>query len=503
MSADLLVRADASATIGTGHVMRCLALADAWRASGGEPALVTRELPEALARRWRDGGHEIIRIDRDDDLLKPSIAEDASWVVVDGYHIHVELQSAARERGLGVLVIDDHARIGRYDADLVLDQNLDAPRQAYLASGRIILAGPRYALLRREFANRAGGGDRAKDPPCGLLVTLGGSAPADLYRTVLRGAHRCADVLRDVLVVVGPLQDRGEEISEEARRLGLRVKSAPEDMATLMRGADLAVSAAGSTTWELCAMGVPPILVTVSDNQDPVQHALVRARIAEGLGTHVGLSPETVSVAVRRLAVDPAERSRRAAAAVALVDGLGTERAVTRLRARQVDLRPVAASDAEILWKWANDPVTRAMSFDPRPIPREEHVSWLKRKLGDSKVRFYLAVVAGRPVAQVRFDGETNHSLVINVSVAPEHRGRGLGAVAIRAATDRVFEETSSPRVIAWVREDNLASRRTFLKADYDLSGEDGQRAALRFEARRQSETLVPRPGMPGGEPEE
>jgi len=156
----LLVRVDSGINIGSGHVMRCLALAQAWQDDAGDVVFVlATESPNAEARLTAEG-FEVVYIN-----AKPGSAEDArlttklahkygaSWVVVDGYHFDGDYQKIIKEAGLNLLFIDDYGHADYYPADIVLNQNIHADEDLYRnrASYTKLLLGTRYVLLRREF----------------------------------------------------------------------------------------------------------------------------------------------------------------------------------------------------------------------------------------------------------------------------------------------------------------------------------------------------------------
>jgi UDP-2,4-diacetamido-2,4,6-trideoxy-beta-L-altropyranose hydrolase len=455
MSAGLLVlRADGGPGIGSGHLGRQLALAEAWRDAGGQVRLVTHTAPLEWVQRYQAEGVEVV---------EPSTGWErsgAAWTSLDGYRFDIRLQERLRSGGR-LLVVDDHGTIGRYAADLVLDQNLGASDEMYRhrSGDTELLLGFRYALLRREFRRSPA------DPPVPaharrLLVSLGGDPPDWAVRGV------------EVAVARVP-------------ELAARWMSGGGGVAEAMAASDMALSGAGVTAWELCAMGVPSVLLVLADNQRPVAEGLVGAGASVSAGDG-GVEPDELALLLGSLAADPAMRRKLADTGRRLVDGRGARRVVTRLLASLVSLRPAEASDARQLWEWVNEPHARAMSFTQRPIPWEEHVEWLGAKLRDPDSHIFMAELEGRPVGQVRFD-VAGTDAEIAISVDAVERGRGLGAALIAAATRRLFETSPTGAIVARVRPENRASAMGFLDGDYQFEAEesDGQLTWLRYAFRR------------------
>lgn len=136
----------------------------------------------------------------------------------------------------------------------------------------------------------------------------------------------------------------------------------------------------------------------------------------------------------------------------------------------EVRLRRATGADARILWTWANDPVVRAAAFHPEPIPWASHVQWLDARLRSERCLLFIAESGGRPVGQVRFDVEPGGTAEIDVSIAAESRGRGLGAAVLRLACD-AYHAHASETLVAHVRPDNVASARAFERAGFARAG--------------------------------
>jgi len=104
--------------------------------------------------------------------------------------------------------------------------------------------------------------------------------------------------------------------------------------------------------------------------------------------------------------------------------------------------RRAAADDAELLWRWANDPETRGNAFDPSPIPYESHLNWLQARLASAATLWWIFSDIAGPVGQVRFD-VTDTVADIDISVARERRGQGHGRTMLVQAIRHLREERS------------------------------------------------------------
>lgn len=339
----LVIRADASIGRGTGHVMRMLALAQAWRRAGGTATFLGRFV-KSVEQRLEVEGFEHSSIPaqhpdaRDleatlallDDLSEPSPV----WVAADGYHFDQAFQRAIRAAGAQLLVVDDLVHQDRYIADLFVNQNIRAKELQYeFAPHTTAFLGTRYAMLREEFLVPRRSERESTNGELGLLVTLGG---ADSGGAVLRVLDGLADEPMpgvSTKVVVGgasphisEVEDRGQELEQ------LEVIVDTHEMPGLMEWADLAIAAGGSTSWELCHRGVPMILMRTAGNQRLICAGLSDAGAAVNLGPATTVQPKQIVQAVNRLSSDPGTLERMANCARTIVDGLGADRIVSRMR---------------------------------------------------------------------------------------------------------------------------------------------------------------------------
>lgn len=478
----LIVRADAGVEIGTGHVMRCLALAQAWRDAGGRVVFAMAGTTSAIRGRVADEAGEIVEI-----TSAPGTAEDArqtiaaaraqraEWLVIDGYHFGTEFQCALKDSGFKVLVVDDYGHARHYFADLVLNQNVFASESMYSNrdSNTLLLLGPRYCLLRREFA--AWRAWKREVPPMGrrLLVTMGGSDPANVTTKVI-DALRLIDLNElETIIIVGGSNPHPEFVQlPNCAGRRIRVLRDVTNIAELMAWADVAVSSAGTTCWELCFLSLPSLLVDVAENQTASARELARRGCAIHLGNAKDFSPEQAAIQLTKLLTSEQARHDLSARCHELVDGRGAERVVSSMRAR-LRLRPVREQDCRIFWEWVNDPQSRAAAFSSAPVPWEQHKGWFASKMKDPNCRILVAENGeGRPEGQFRVDWHSDQDGYIDVSVAPECRGTGKGRVLIDIGASILFAERGE-RLHALVKAENVASRRAFEQAGFTSVGEE------------------------------
>lgn len=487
----LLIRVDAGVEMGTGHVMRCLALAEAWQRRGGAAVFLSYCPFEGLRRRVRAAGAELVFLPRPEadsqrlaELLRntglarsAAAACDPVWVVLDGYHFDFECQQVVRNLGCRLLAVDDFAHAGRYQAEVVLNQNAAAEEIDYLYyEGTALLLGSSYALLRPEFQAWRDWQRSTPQRADKILVTCGGSDPPNATARVLEALALLADRELQVRVIVGAGNPHRESLQRLARAGAGRIKllTDVEQMAELMAWADVAVAAAGSTCWELAYMQLPALLLSIAANQDPLAQAMDGARAAESLGRAEEASPQRIARKLAQLCDDQPLRTEFAAAGRGFIDGAGADRVVTIMHAlssilprAEVRLRRVVRDDLMALWRLSNEPSVRQSSLCTERIFLEEHTQWFEDRLENPKVRMWALEFQSLLLAYVRYTCLDADTAEISLAVSPAFRRRGLALrllVETRAAAHR---ELAVRQLQAVIREENTASASAFRKAGY------------------------------------
>jgi len=337
MNDTLLIRADASVRMGTGHVMRCLGLAQAWQDEGGRVVYAMAAASPGMEERLRAEEIEVRRL-----AVEPGSAEDAlatietaktegiAWIVVDGYHFDEPFQRTVKQAEQRLLAVDDFGKLPHYWADIVLNQDPIAEESLYgnREPYTRLLLGTEYTFLRREF--RARPSARRQTPPVArkLLVTMGGSDPDNVTEKVIRSLDSVAVDGLEAIVLVGPSNPHGPRLEVAARECRARIQLLrnPPNIPELMAECDMAVTAGGSTIWELAYFGMPCIVLTLAENQEPVAQLLHRRGACLGLGPDARKAAADLAATISALCHDPTARAALGAKLGAAIDGRGAER---------------------------------------------------------------------------------------------------------------------------------------------------------------------------------
>ncbi len=475
----IIFRADASAEIGTGHVMRCLALAQALIDGGGEAIFAMSEVTEKLAERLEKEKCKIIRLDSrpygEEDVNETGkIAQElnVSWVIIDGYNFGAKYQAFWKEKPTHTLFVDDYGHAGYYCTDAVLNQSLYAHEELYRERDPYtnLLLGTPYVMLRREFLQYRRNSKSIPEEAKHIVVTLGGADIRNITKTVIETLQKLSQFDTETKVVVGGSSPHMEELKELTEKspvpmeLLYNIKNMPE----LMSWADLAISAGGTTCYELSFMGVPTIALILADNQVAFAEQMDASGTIKSLGKPSPILEEQLAEELERMITDREARTNMIKQQSALVDGYGVDRILMHLFDEELRLREANESDEELLLSWSNDPVTRQSSFSSSSIKPEEHSTWFQNKLNDPNSLLFVGVNQDeREVGIVRFDLEGNEA-DISISISPNHRQQGLGQKLLELGCEILFAKTDVSLINAYVKPQNVASMHLFEKIGFN-----------------------------------
>lgn len=486
------IRTDASPALGSGHVMRCLALADALAARGASVRFLTRELPAHLAGLLARHGHAhvtlelaapgegeeapqaawpVARQEQDARATQAALAGDSpDWLVVDHYGLDARWEIALKASAKRLFAIDDLTRA--HACDLLLDANHHVgarARYAQAAPGARLLLGPSYLLLRPEFAQARRAVAVRSGPVRRLLVFLGGMDAGNATGRVLQAIGLLRDPPPELDVVVGAAHPALAEIQAFcAARPQFRCHVQTQDMAGLLAAADAAVGAGGGASWERCCLGVPTLALALAENQVAVLAEAAAAGLV--LLPDGGLpGPERIAVHLEALLHNEALRRRLSATGMATVDGRGTARVTAALLGAGIVMRPARPEDCDCLHPWRNAPAVRAASRTAGEITLAEHRRWFAAVLAAPDRLLLVGEDAQGAVGVVRFDAAGGGAEAeVSIYLAADRHGQGLGPGLLHAAETWLARHRPSVRVVhAEVLAGNTPSMALFEEAGY------------------------------------
>jgi UDP-2,4-diacetamido-2,4,6-trideoxy-beta-L-altropyranose hydrolase len=465
-----------------------MALADAMRLCGVRTHFICRLLPAELAYELKNRGHDVTVIsscagyeikegkqlahaawlsvsqEQDAEDTLSALDGNCDFLVVDHYALDSRWESRLRSVASSILVIDDLSD-RPHESDILLDQNfyfgMTKRYEGKIPSYCNVLAGPRFALLRTEFADLHLKAKARNGPVKRVLVFLGGSDAGDFTTLTIRALSMTTLVFVRVDIVIGSQHPNPKGIEQECKRLGFFFHVQTRDIATLMAEADLCIGSGGSACWERCCLGLPTLTLTVASNQ----HQLVHDAGLEGFLHAPEFDPENLEEFARHIevfAASPLFRECLSRRGLALVDGHGANRVLRALGLTSISLRIAKMEDSASLFLWRNHESVRKVSRNTESINWDLHQHWLADTISDPNRYLLIGEQNSLAVGVVRFDVQ-GQSAEVSIYLCPGEHPAGLGSELL--ATAEKWLGSTRPdihSICAVVLEDNLASHRLF-----------------------------------------
>lgn len=496
----VVIRADASSYIGSGHIMRCLVLADALKHDGHDVVFATRPQNGDLVSLIKQRGFSIYALQQPSNWLVPSTTADyvawlqvsehddaqecatafdsADLVITDHYGISTQWHKVVKQAyNCKIIAIDDLVRA--HAADLIIDQTLlREPSEYHLLNPKTTaLTGTQYAIINTHFSHRHSSQLTALNALLNtprVLLSMGGIDAPNATLQVLNVLKESANP-PITTVLLSPRAPHYKSVTEFAveHSAWLTHIDFVEDMAALMCEHDVAIGAPGSTSWERACVGLPSIVIALADNQQTICKNL------EAVGAAISIELETINKnlmkAYEQLITD---YSKMRTINLQLCDGQGVKRImkhITQLLSGSLTLRLATKIDIKQVYDWQCKPETRRYALNKDVPSLVEHQVWMTKKLASKNDYFYIIELTlnkgekAISVGVVRLDMAPDNTYTISIFIAPEHFGKGVAKFALKQID--ILHPTEI--IHAVVLKENTASQVLFSRAGYQRINEE------------------------------
>ena len=485
-------RTDASSYIGSGHVMRCITLAEELNNLGVSVVFITLNCQGNLNQYIRNKGFKISpisttipdnfkdtnnskntgiwsneQLNKDaEETIRLLNKEKPNWLVIDHYSIDITWENRLRPYVEKIMVIDDLAN-RQHSCDLLLDQNYTHNRNRYshlLNPSVTKLLGPQYALLRKEFTVDQPEFEKNKLIE-NIFIFFGGSDPGNLTGITLKALTYCKINYSNIDVVIGSSNCHKKEVTSLVEKLHkATLYEQVDNISDLMRKADISLGAGGTSTWERMVIGLPSIVVTIADNQVPSIKDLDKDNYLIWIGNANRVSKSIICNALSDAIQNYDDLKEMSQKGKKLVSRLGS-RTVAKILSTGPDkdtlfVRESVYSDYLLYWYWVNDPAVRNNSFKQQDIALKDHQVWFENCLDNPNTILLVIESNLSAIGQVRFDYFDSY-YTIDYSISRQFRGFGLGRVVLSRAID-YLKKYGSFTLIGDIKESNLASCKVF-----------------------------------------
>jgi UDP-2,4-diacetamido-2,4,6-trideoxy-beta-L-altropyranose hydrolase len=487
-------RVDAAMQIGTGHVMRCITLADALiKLDDTKIHFICRYLPASLRQMIEEKGFELSILPTSAQLNEPSGLAHASWLgvpqevdaratlslmqsdvydwlIVDHYALDVCWEKILRPAVKKIMVIDDLAD-REHDCDILLDQNLYVDQETRY-KGKVpsqckMLVGSRYALLRDEFAEYRKTVKPKTKQVKRILVFFGGVDANDFTTKTVMALSQITDSKFWVDVVIGDQHPNKDGVEGLCQRLGYTCYVQTDRMAELMANTDFAIGAGGGAVWERACLMLPTLSIPIAQHQIKQLGDIALSGVTYTFDAE-DYTADKIKKHVEVLIENNALRSLLSARSSETVDGKGVSRVIKFLRSElEINIREADLSDKKSLFAWRNHPEIRAVSFNKSEIMWQHHQDWFSALLADGNRVLLIGEYKNQPVGVVRLDLEDDVAAV-SIYLVQKDGNVGMGMPLLVSAEKWIFKHRKKiKKLTAQVLEHNKVSQSFFVKAGF------------------------------------
>lgn len=487
----VVFRVDSSTRMGIGHLMRCLTLAKALRERAIQTQFICRELAGNLIALLQQNAIPVtvlptpsgndttsnedyaawLGVTQETDAkqtIKVLNCDKPDWLIVDHYGLDIEWEQYLRPHIVKLMVIDDLAN-RHHDCDLLLDQNY-SPDVEKRYAGLVpesceLYIGPRYALLRAEYAayrktirDRTGLAER-------VLIFFGGTDSKNMTGLTLEALTHPNLTHLNVDVVIGANNPHMKAIEQQVLLRPLtKLHGHRPHLADLMTQADLAFGAGGATTWERMCLGLPTVVISLAENQRPASEALAEAKLVQYAGHFSNITLTQLTQELQQLSHNAERLADLSTQNLLQVDGLGALRMVEVIcpsSKKQIRLRSACKEDIYLYYNWANEHEVLKNAHNRSTISWKTHQTWFADKLHDINSHLFVLEETGLPLGQIRFDRDGDEAR-IDYSLDKIVRERGWDSLLVALGAD-LMQQIEPVRLCAKVKAGNEVPSAIFL----------------------------------------
>jgi len=451
---------------GYGHITRCLSLYQAFEEKGIQPVIIANcdDTGKNLAGNAKLSVYNWI--EEKEKLLSTIAGGDV--IVIDSYLAPKEYYTAISENTITPVYIDDYLRID-YPRGIIINGTIGAEKFPYKKNNdQIFLLGVDYIPIRKEFWDIE---TVPNQPEINILVIFGGYDSRNLTTSVLNELlNKYPSLIFNV--VLGHSSNPDIE-NIKNKNLNIYHQLNASEMLKLMLNCQIAISAAGQTTYELARVGLKTIGVGVAENQKYI----IRGWIETGFfKEEIWYNDENFLSKIKDSFVQFYENENKSKST--LCDGQGARRIVKKIlkeisKKEDFYFSRASTKDMEKVFELSNRPDVRQNSINENEILWRDHIIWFEKKINDDNYDFYVAYFNDEFIAQIRFEINNDRAL-ISISLDEKYRGKGLAPKIISKTSKEVFSNRNKVRqIFAYILPDNISSVKTFKNAGYHYAKQE------------------------------
>jgi UDP-2,4-diacetamido-2,4,6-trideoxy-beta-L-altropyranose hydrolase len=486
---NLIIRADGGASIGMGHVIRCLALGNMLK-NDFNITFAIQTPTESIVKNIHTVTETIIHLPQTNDYATDAIhftefLNSSDIVLLDGYHFKTDYQKKIKEKGCKLVCIDD-LHDWHFVADAIINHAEGINESMYSAEKYTkFYFGLKYALLRKIFLESTV--TKKISSIKKVFISMGAADMNNLTQKFVEALVETKGIeeIHLMLGAINPNLNSIDALIEKNKRITItkHFNITAEELAEWIKKCDVVICPASSISIESCAIGTGLISGYSATNQLGILEGLIKNKAAISIGDMNTISVSQIKTKLEELTNHPEQFNNLIENQKKMIDGKSPERFVElfkNLIPEKIHFRFAKESDMELYYNWSNDPLVRSNSFNQNPVEHENHVKWFLAKLNSKECHFYLFLnEENKPVGQVRIDSNEKET-VIGISIDEAFRGRSIGTEMLKKSTADYLHKHSSKNIVAYIKQENTASYNIFKKAGFsneEIVTEQGHRS--------------------------
>ncbi len=497
MKPKIIIRADGGTSIGMGHVMRCLALADMLK-NDFTIAFAIQKPTESVIKNIHSVTETILHLPLADDYNQDAnnfsqFLEPNDIVVLDGYNFKTKYQQIIKDKGCKLVVIDD-LHSWHHVADAIINHAEGVTVSDYSTENYSKLClGLDYVLLRKPFLNVTTETKKINTIKK-VFISMGA---ADINNLTHKFTEAVIQVkgIEEIHLMLGSINPNLKSIDaliekNKSIKIIKHFEISAEELAQLLKVCDVSICPASSISLESCAIGICLVSGYTAENQKGILQGLKDKNAIVDLGDLNAIKSEKIVSEVKKIVESPEKINELIKNQENLIDRKSPLRLLNMFKemvTEKIHFRFAKESDTDLYYKWSNDTVVRNNSYNQDEITFESHVKWFNSKLQSPACFFYLFLnEENNPIGQVRIDNNGKET-VIGISIDENFRGKKLGSILIKMASEDYLKKHASEIIVAYIKQENSASYHSFIKAGFgkeEMVTEKGIKSCKLFKKR-------------------
>ena len=469
---NVLFRADGNSSNGLGHLYRLFSIAEMIK--GSIEFLIV--IQESTLHQIIPNDYSKVIIPKEIDLqdepnwMSENFKSSEHIIIADGYHFDSSYQKKLKDKGYIVIYIDDLAQEYMY-ADVVINhsgafRDLDYKKKGYTQ----LALGSEYALLRPEFLNFASQ-DRSISKVNTAFVCFGGADPFDLTKKTVEALLELYQIEK-INVVIGKAYSGTElyNLVQNTEKVEIFENISAHQLIEVMNSCNIGIVPCSTILYELCCIKMPVLSGYYVDNQKYIYNDLLEKKVIYNGGNFKNYESADFKNKLSAILSEDSYESHLKNQKT-LIDGKSKARLLGLVNQFIVSFRKAEEKDLKTLFNWSNDSLVRKNSFNSDPILLQDHKKWYLEKIKNKNTLFLIALVNKEPAGVVRFE-IGGKKTGIGILIDKSYRGQGMASVFLRKSSKLYFSKYKLP-IFAYIKDNNLASLRSFRRAGYKYYGEE------------------------------